>query len=294
MDEADTDDSTPVPDRQAEPGQVALPLSRAVSKAPAPVRSISGGSGYMPAKPPEPSFEFLPPTPTGFVAFAHIPSVLAENAEAWRIPPEPLPDPADLRACARMIEAPLAMGEGQAAGIDSYSGKMLWIPADTWRTTSMLKRKQESAAFVALNGEPIRCPIPVWPGSFNAYPILSYRGLALMFGAETLPDEPPQSVLVGILEAQSRRPETLLPKAGTSTPFGKKPIPTPALLRWWEAYVKEHCNPDRRPTVNEQRAAAIAEFPVYASPTEITMQRLRALPITPPEWRESGRRPKSS
>jgi hypothetical protein len=88
-------------------------------------------------------------------------------------------------------------------------------------------------------------------------------------------------------------PELELPKAGSKR-SSALPIPPGHLLKWWlDELLKEHPDPDKRPTVAAQYEAAKARFPNYAPPTVEQMQGLRAHPDTPSEWREAGRRPKS-
>lgn len=199
MDKADKDDSTPA----------------RITRAPAPIRPIRFSTAndatvpppmiYEPAKPPTPPtplLEFLTPPP-GFVVFAHIPSVLPSNADRWGVLPGRVPAAADLRAYARAITAPLALGETQAAGIDANTGAIVWAPHNIWRTSSMFKTKREGAAFLALSGQSIQ--FGNWRADhLTAYPILTCRALAQIFGAETPPDEPPRSVLAGIQEVERK------------------------------------------------------------------------------------------
>lgn len=81
-------------------------------------------------------------------------------------------------------------------------------------------------------------------------------------------------------------------RAPNVSPVKRIPVPWPKQMAWWKGYVQQHSNPDLRPTKAKQYAAAKAHFSDYAPPTHINMQDLRALPDTPSEWREPGRRPK--
>jgi hypothetical protein len=70
-----------------------------------------------------------------------------------------------------------------------------------------------------------------------------------------------------------------------------RPVPPGKLRRWWtEEYLPKHPEPDKRPNVGAQRAAAQEYFKCYRPPSEKDMQRLRADKSTPPEWVEKGRR----
>ena len=84
-------------------------------------------------------------------------------------------------------------------------------------------------------------------------------------------------------------------RRGVST---KANFPSSAALReWWKGYLQNHPNQDQRPNTRQQRADAHAYFTAKGNkgPTETAMQGLRAnLTLTPPEWQEPGRRPKSS
>lgn len=68
-----------------------------------------------------------------------------------------------------------------------------------------------------------------------------------------------------------------------------------ALGEWWRSYLGKHSEPDKRPNAAQQHADANAHFALLGNrgPTVKAMRALRADPITPPEWRESGRLPKS-
>jgi hypothetical protein len=82
------------------------------------------------------------------------------------------------------------------------------------------------------------------------------------------------------------------PKAPVEAPPPPKAIPPTKLLAAWAEYLTQHPDPDTRPNKDAQRAGMAAAFPDHAPPDERAMQRLRADPITPPKWREGGRRPK--
>lgn len=219
MDKADQDDSTPDPEREAEPDRSTSRIPPAVTKAPAPVRSIGGS--YVAPKPPAPLAKYLPPAPTGCTTFPAIPSLLATNAEAWGIPPGRLPTPADRRAYAQVIGEELGAGNGRAGGIHAYKGIYVWAPIETWRTSDILNGKRESAAFLALNGEAIRFPFPLRMGTFTCYPFLTCRAVALMFRAENPPGEPPSSVLDGIQEINGFAARPASPRAFIPAPSGQ-------------------------------------------------------------------------
>lgn len=204
MDKADSDNSTP-PDGggKAEPNARPDPTASrsvpAVTRAPRPVRSIGGGY-YVPPAPP---VRYVPPAPPGFVAFADIPDGLACLAFVYEIPSERVPDRADLRAIARVIEFHLAAGHTRAAGICVSTGEMMWATAATWRTPGLLNGRRESVAFLALNGGAIRFSFPLRRQSAECYPILACWTLARMFGAQQLPAKPSRSVLRSIWKVES-------------------------------------------------------------------------------------------
>jgi hypothetical protein len=111
--------------------------------------------------------------------------------------------------------------------------------------------------------------------------------------------------LFGPEEWQRRQPPTTLlsyfeltvwpAKAAVTKQKAPPRVPYSELLHWWTAeYLPQHPEPDKRPNVETQRTDAAAAFPEHAPPTERTMQNLRADKDTPPEWTESGRRPKSN
>jgi len=216
MNRAETDDSTPEPEREAKPDQPPPRIPRAGSTAPEPIRPISGGSYRVAPEPLAPPAKYLPPAPRGFIAFPHIPDRLAIHAQAWGIVSERLPAQANLRAYAQVIGEELGAGNRWAAGIHSGNGVIVRAPAETWRTSGILNGTRESAAFLALNGGAISFPLSLRWGVFDCYPIISYRTLALIFGAESPPDKPPSSVLDGIQEANGFTGRPASP--GTSIP----------------------------------------------------------------------------
>lgn len=232
MDKADRDDSTPpdsgdnpeadpaasriepgctsVPGRPPPPNPPELMAPRsvpAVTRAPPPVRSISG-SCYVPANPPSaPLVRYVPPAPPGFpgwVFFSDAHYALADKMDEWTIPPERLGEWPPPRDVAQGIEEELATGRGRAAGIHSSTGIAVWAPRETWRMSRTFKGRREYATWLAMQRQTIRFPLPGRWGSFECEPFLSCRTLALAFGAKTPPDDPPQSTLDCIREVEVR------------------------------------------------------------------------------------------
>ena len=192
MDKADTDDSTPPP---------------AVTKAPAPVRSI-GGYYVRPAVPAayagrEPPGFYADRDPPGFPDFVFLRDILDRFSSyvfIYNIPVKRWPDSADHQAIDRVIENHLATGAGRAAGIHPSTGAAVWAPCETWRLPRIFQGRQEYATWRALKGQRIRFPLP--SRSFECKPFLSCRTMALTFGAKAPPAEPPQSVLDDIREVE--------------------------------------------------------------------------------------------
>lgn len=70
----------------------------------------------------------------------------------------------------------------------------------------------------------------------------------------------------------------------------RRPIPQTQIDRWWLGYVKEHQAAGTRPSREQNLADAMAAFPNHRPPSHRQIATLRALPQTPAEWRERGRR----
>lgn len=291
MDKADADDSTP-PDAGGKPGDPLAPRTvPAVTKAPAPVRSIGGGI-YVPPGAPVAHEVRGPPGFPGFVSLRDILNHFNYYASFHNIPTKHWPYGADHRAIDQVIEIHLATGAGRAAGIHPSTGVAVWAPRETWRLSRSFRGRQEYATWRALMGERVRFRFP--SQSFECHPLLPCRGMLLAFGAISAPNDPPQWVLDSIREVEGwdqKAPQTEA-EAALPAPAPKPPVAEAALTAWWKGYLKQHPNPDKRPDVAEQRAVAAAHFPNHAPPNERSMQKLRNDRNTPPEWREGGRRPK--
>ena len=178
-----------------------LPTGRAhkpVSRAPAPIESPRW---YAPPS-PVPAAAYVPIAPRGFVAFSNAPERLAANAETWVIPLDRIPAKDDLAAYGRAIETYLAETNERAAGILTSGGNVIWAPNATWRTAAWINRQQVSAAVAAMHGEIIGFPQARTGARLSCYPILSCRTLALVFGAENPPEQPPQFVLDDIRDIE--------------------------------------------------------------------------------------------
>jgi hypothetical protein len=92
---------------------------------------------------------------------------------------------------------------------------------------------------------------------------------------------------------------TLWPAKAPETPIAPPLSPPPEippneLLSAWREYLKRYPDPNERPSLRAQRAAMGEKFPGHAPPSERTMQRLRADPVTPAAWHRRGRRLKKN
>jgi hypothetical protein len=199
MGKADDDDTPEQPGRH-------------FSRAPAPIRPVVGRVRAAP--PPRP---FVPAAPVGLVTFAQVPETLAANAEVWAIPPERLPvSTTALEAYAQPIAHHLATTDTQAAGINARDGSMMWAPRATWRKPVIMRGSQTSSVIAAMHCQTISFIGRF--GSFDCYPVLLGRDLALIFGAEKPPEAAPQWVLDDIRDILRPTPRPAGPSRQPASP----------------------------------------------------------------------------
>lgn len=80
-------------------------------------------------------------------------------------------------------------------------------------------------------------------------------------------------------------------------PIVRDQLPPPTnsdLRKYWAAYVADNNDPDRHPTVAQQKAAAHDYFkPLgFGAPSDCRLEALRRNPPTPGHWAKAGRMPK--
>lgn len=179
----------------------------------------------------------------------------------------------------------LVDGTPRAVG-RTANDRLVWIPAAAWLTDTP---EYPSLLWCVIAAkQPIT--IKGFGGAdFEVKPLIALHDLAMIFRAARPPAPLPDSVRALILDPEAEAPV----KAEALAPVKPRPVSPAELLRWWLDYLKEHPDPERRPTAAEQHAAAKAHFVGCIPPSSDAMQELRRHPLTPPEWREPGRRTKS-
>ena len=132
--------------------------------------------------------------PPGFVAIADAWSAAMKHASAWGLGVSFGAVPGH-RMIGDRIGAAASSGIVRTAGMEKHSGRLVWLPAATWRTSSLYGRKLLPAERAAVRG----CLLPdPRRNGVHVVPMISICDLARLLGATNLPPAPPSGTIAGI------------------------------------------------------------------------------------------------
>jgi len=213
---------------------------RAISRAPAPIPPLQGGSWWRP-RPEEEVGDHLPRAPDGLISLAlAIPRLMRERA-TWGVTDAHAG--CESAATTRLADA-LVNGSCRGVGIDPRSGEMVWIPLSTWRRTipvrgSGVVSAPQAAMMRRANSVPVFFPAGSWCRlslTVECYPFVLLNELASVFGATALPPSPSPAVLATIASLSAETPAApgtqRVPQAEGTAPIQHKKRGRPPAYDW--------------------------------------------------------------
>ena len=169
---------------------------RQISRAPAPIKPVSGGSWSQPPR----NRTFVPLLPAGFVSFARLVETLETNAVSWGLQPlggtvEQIHGHLEQAILDAVIDDDLRIG-----GCSSSTGSLIWAPRATWRLSFRHRQHGEiSRVMAAILGEAVLFPQPGHPSTY--YPFLSLFDFASIIQANNPPSSPSDASLAEVQSA---------------------------------------------------------------------------------------------